>query len=145
MQKEKIIEMLNCNQSKEVQELGIKFAMQEKDKGFLLYYSEDVQYSENCAKIFTSMTYDESEIYMDELFNWIEDLNTPGAMTMIEYLINYPGKILYSAFKKSFSASLKRRTKSLFNNLVLIFKGNFDLQEILKSNDDSIYELLLKS
>ena len=67
MRKEKIIDMLNCNQSKKVQDLGIKYALQEKEKSFLLYYAEDIQYSDNCAKIFASMSYNESEIYMDEL------------------------------------------------------------------------------
>ncbi len=145
MDKQKIIMMLNSNQPKEVQELGIKYALQEEDKSFVLYYAEDFDYSDNCAKIFLSMSFDESKVYMDELFNWVEDSNTPGALAIIEYLINCPSNIIYPAFKKSLSASLKRKTKSLYNNLVFIFKNNTDLQNIIKDNDSSIYELLIKS
>ena len=142
MRKEKIIDMLNCNQSKKVQDLGIKYALQEKEKSFLLYYAEDIQYSDNCAKIFASMSYNESEIYMDELF---KDLNTPGAIIILEYLTNCPGKILYSAFKKSLTASFKRNTKTLFNNLLLIFKENATLQNVIKNNDEYAYKLLTES
>ena len=81
--------------------------------------------------------------YLDDLFDWIEDLNTPGAIVIFDYLINCPGSILYNSFHKALLTSLKRKSKQMYDNLSLLFKQNTELQTILKKNDAELYQMLI--
>ena len=143
MEKEEIIRMLSFRRPIEIQKKGIKNALLQKDLHFLLFYAEDMEYSENCAKIFTSLNYSEVKIYLDDLFDWIEDLNTPSAIVIFDYLINCPGSILYNSFHKALLTSLKRKSKQMYDNLLLLFKQNIELQTILKKNDVELYQMLI--
>lgn len=143
MEKKEIIKMLSFHQPIDIQQKGIKNALLQKDLHFLLFYAEDIEYAENCAKVFTSLNYSEIKIYLDDLFDWIEDLNTPSAIVIFDYLINCPGSILYNSFHKALLTSLKRKSKQMYDNLSLLFKQNTELQTILKKNDAELYQMLI--
>lgn len=145
MRKEEIINSLNENQSTCVQNKAIELALKETDKSFLLPYAENIEYAENCAKIFVSLTDVEIENYLEELISWVEDLNTPGAIKIFERLMKCSGKILYYSYKQAIYRSKKRKTKSFYNNLLLIFKGNKDLQNFMEINDFGLYQCLVIS
>lgn len=44
---------------------------------------------DNCAKVIISKTDEELQPYLDRLFNWIQDLNWPGALMILERLQTY--------------------------------------------------------
>ncbi len=50
MDKENIIEMLNCDNSGEVQQKGIELALAENDLDFVMYHSSNPMYATNCVR-----------------------------------------------------------------------------------------------
>lgn len=94
MNKENIIEMLNCDNSGEVQQKGIELALAENDLDFVMYHSSDPTYATNCAKIITSLDYDKCKKYIGDLFTWIESFNNVGAEDIYDYLKKAPEEII---------------------------------------------------
>ena len=94
MNKENIIEMLNCDNSGEVQQKGIELALAENDLDFVMYHSSDPTYVTNCAKIITSLDYDKCKKYIGDLFTWIESFNNVGAEDIYDYLKKAPEEII---------------------------------------------------
>lgn len=94
MDKENIIEMLNCDNSGEVQQKGIELALAENDLDFVMYHSSDPTYATNCAKIITSLDYDKCKKYIGDLFTWIESFNNVGAEDIYDYLKKAPEEII---------------------------------------------------
>ena len=94
MNKENIIEMLNCDNSGEVQQKGIELALAENDLDFVMYHSSDPMYATNCAKIITSLDYDKCKKYIGDLFTWIESFNNVGAEDIYDYLKKAPEEII---------------------------------------------------
>ena len=105
----------------------------------LLPYAESPEYGEKIAIIFSSLDYENCSKYFNDLFSWIEDINTPGAMRIFEYLKMSPAELLYDEFKISAEASLKMRSKSLLNNLRIILFDNLELQKMMKDKDPILY------
>ena len=94
MDKENIIEMLNCDNSGEVQQKGIELALAENDLDFVMYHSSNPMYATNCAKIITSLDYDKCKKYIGDLFTWIESFNNVGAEDIYDYLKKAPEEII---------------------------------------------------
>ena len=94
MNKENIIEMLNCDNSGEVQQKGIELALAENDLDFVMYHSSNPMYATNCAKIITSLDYDKCKKYIGDLFTWIESFNNVGAEDIYDYLKKAPEEII---------------------------------------------------
>ncbi len=102
--------------------------------------AETVVQGEEIAKILTSLEYEEASDHFYDLFSWIEDLNTPGAIQVFEYLIKAPAELLYPDFKIAAEASLKMRSRSLFINLGIILRDNHKLCQMLRINEPKLYE-----
>ena len=80
---DKIIEMLDEENSQKIQEKGIKLGKKIKNINvFILNANFGVW--ENCAKILASKTDEELSPYLLNLLIWIQDLNWPGAMIILE-------------------------------------------------------------
>ncbi|MBE6551261.1 MAG: DUF5071 domain-containing protein [Ruminococcaceae bacterium] len=107
----------------------------------LLRFAETAEHGEEIAKILTSLEYEEASDHFYDLFSWIEDLNTPGAMQVFEYLKKAPAELLYPEFKTAAEASLKMQSRSLFLNLCELLSCNSGLYRILKSNDPKLCKL----
>lgn len=132
MLEDEIIEMIHCNSPAFVQNEGIKLALQKDDLDFVMYYSSDPAYAENCAKIFTSLEYQKCTRYFDDLFSWIEDLNTSGAIDIFEYLSCAPADLLLESFVVSLDAAVKRKNKTMLDILNMILQKNHKLNEIVR-------------
>lgn len=136
-----VIEMLNYNNPLDIQQAGIKLALHTSDLKTLLEYSEFLEYGDNIAKVFTSLTYEQNSIYVDDFFSWIEDLNTPGADLILNYLENAPGKWIENGFRRAFYAANKSRDKHSVSSLKIIFWKNSELQKKLKEKSPEIYSI----
>lgn len=80
---DRIMNMLDCNNSVETQERGIKLGKKVKNINvFILPMNSDTW--ENCAKILASKTDEELSPYLSNLLVWIQDLNWPGAMIILD-------------------------------------------------------------
>lgn len=135
LDEKEIIEMLHCDSSKISQAKGIQLALQKEDLSFVMYYSSNPEYGDNCALIFTSLDYCRSEQYLDDLFSWIEDLNAVGAIRIFEYLIAAPAKLLLKSFLIALEAAVKRKNKAMINTLLSILEQNGELCDLIKDNE----------
>ena len=135
LDEKEIIEMLHCDSSKMLQTKGIQLALGKEDLSFVMYHSSNPEYGENCALIFTSLDYCESERYFDDLFSWIEDLNTVGAIRILEYLIAAPANLLLKSFAIALEAAVKRKNKAMIDTLLSILEQNSELCDLIKKNE----------
>ncbi len=109
---DEIIGMLDSNNQKEVQEEGIMIAMKVKTlKVFFFpsYPNNPPYYSckclwENSAKVIANKSDEELEPYLPDMFEWLVDVNWPGAWTIFERLKNYKR----DSFNPVFNEYLKR-------------------------------------
>ena len=108
MHKEKIIEMLNCHNSNNIQQKGINLALKQKDLDFVMHYSSHPAYAKNCAKIITSLKYDKSKKYIYDLFVWMESFNNVGAQEIYEYLKKAPTEVIYNEYVSAKASAQKR-------------------------------------
>lgn len=92
---DEIMSMLDWNQPDKVQEKGRDLAKDIKCfHVFLLpgYSQYNKNVWDNCALIIADKTDDELKPYMSELFEWLEDMNWPGASCIWDRLKQYGDK-----------------------------------------------------
>lgn len=82
---DEIIEMLDWENSNEVQEKGISLAKGVKCISAFLQ-PDGKNLWDNCAKIIYNRTDEELRPYLPRLFEWVQDLNWPGALIIMERL-----------------------------------------------------------
>ena len=89
---DKIMDMIDCNNSIEIQEKGIELAKNIKSiNAFILPVHPGCNKNvwENCAKILAGRTDKELVPYLTDILLWIEDMNWPGAMIILERMKNF--------------------------------------------------------
>ena len=85
---DEIMEMLDWNKNEEEQRRGIELAKEIKCINvFMQPYGKNLW--ENCAKILYDKTDKELQPYLSRLFEWVQDLNWPGALIILERLKKY--------------------------------------------------------
>ncbi|MBQ9117271.1 MAG: hypothetical protein IJY04_09630 [Clostridia bacterium] len=143
MRTDTILDMLRWEQSRETQKKGITMALQQDDLKFLLYYSEDPEYSHNCATVFTTLEYTKCAKYFDELFSWIEDPNSPDAFMIMEYLSGAPSDLLYDSLVRAISACVKRKNIINANSIKAVIYENKELLALLEQNEPQLFSSYL--
>ncbi len=137
MSENEIIEMIHCDSPTCMQNKGIQLALQKDDLDFIMRYSSDPAYAENCAKIFTSLEYQKCTRYFDDLFSWIEDLNTLGAIDIFEYLASAPEALLLESFVVSLDAAVKRKNQTMLDILNMLLEKNNKLKMLMKEETEN--------
>ncbi len=89
---EYIMDLIDWNNSESNQLKGIKMADEVENLDVFLQpcderYSKNVW--NNCALILSKKSDKKLQPYLTELFEWLQDLNWPGAICILERLINY--------------------------------------------------------
>lgn len=110
---DEIMNMLDWNNASEVQAEGRALAKGVKCINVFLQprsnrypeYNKNVW--DNCAKILSDRPDEELEPYLIELFEWIEDLNWPGAICILERLNHFDRN---KFFDVCLSSCIKRAT-----------------------------------
>ena len=101
---DKIMDMLDCNNSMETQEKGIELAKNVKCINvFILPKHSKCNKNvwENCAKILANRTDKELQPYLIDILLWIEDMNWPGAIIIDDRLKKFRDmKMLSFAIKE---------------------------------------------
>lgn len=95
MDSNKLYKMLSWNNTKEIQNKGIEEAKKVKDISIFMQPEGDKSIWENCAKVIVSKENEELRKYLKDLFNWISDLNWPGALIILEKLKSMPANFIY--------------------------------------------------
>lgn len=99
-----IMELLDWNNTQEKQLFGVELAQNVKCISAFLQpaipYGKRVW--DNCAKILANRTDDELYPYLHELFEWLQDLNWPGAICILNRIRNFKTDISkHISFKNS--------------------------------------------
>ncbi len=102
-----IYKMLNWKNPLEVQLKGICLARDIKDLSFLIKPPADSSVWEQCAKILCEKSNGELEPYLEKLFEWIEDLNWPGASDIYERLKKFPSCKIHSIYSHNLQKAIQ--------------------------------------
>lgn len=129
----RIYEMLHWQNDIQVQIQGMKLARNLKDISVLVQPVADISIWDSCAKILHEKSDDVLEPYLPELIGWTQDLNWPGALTILNQLKKFCGKKLKSPF-----IEIVRNAITLNNEEGLMFLDN--LSELL--DNDSLQKEL---
>lgn len=98
----KIYQMLYWDTPEDVQLEGIKLAKEMSDLTPLILplYEGSQSIWDNCAKALSELSDDRLEKYLPLLLEWLQDLNWPGALTILERLTAFSGQKLKNSFIK---------------------------------------------
>ena len=87
---DEIYKMLNRENPVEIQQKGIELARSIKDISLLIMPPASPSVWEQCAYILAEKSNNDLQYYVDDLFEWIYDLNWPGAYIIFERLNSFP-------------------------------------------------------
>ena len=104
---DEIYEMLNWRSHFGVQLRGIKLAKKLDDISTLIQPKADISVWENCARVLYELSDERLEPYLLSLLEWIEDLNWPGALIILDRLRVFSGEKLKDPFLKFVDDNIK--------------------------------------
>ena len=102
---DKIFEYLSWDSNNEIQKRGIELASNINNLSVLIMPIENKSIWENCAKVLISKSDEELELYFFELFEWLKDMNWPGAYLIYDRLICVSTEKFLPAYQYSLSAA----------------------------------------
>ena len=108
---DKVFEYLSWNNSNENQKRGIELASNINNLSVLIMPIEDKSIWENCAKILISKSDEELKLYFVELFEWLKDMNWPGAYLIYDRLILVSDEEFLPAYQYSLSVAKKMQDR----------------------------------
>lgn len=112
--------MLDWSNTNRIQKIGIKKAKRIKSVYvFILPVlpANSKSIWENCAKVLVDKSNEELQPYLIKLFEWLKDMNWPGADLIFNRLILIPKESILPAYK--YCASLAEKTDDFAWNLSL--------------------------
>ena len=100
---DEIMKMLDWNNSIETQQKGIELAKDiQSINAFVLPMNPSKSVWENCAKILSAKPDEVLQPYLSRLLEWIEDINWPGALIILQRLKDFSEvKMLVFSVKES--------------------------------------------
>ena len=121
---DEIMDMLDWNNSLEVQEKGLRLARGVKSINVFLQpldKNHNKNVWDNCAKILSDKTDQELTPYLIPLLGWLQDLNWPGALCILERINNYADKLSFDvAFRECMKIAKATDDEVWLNNLLQI-------------------------
>lgn len=98
MEIDRIFEMLSWDNEEEIQAKGIEEAEKIRHLSVLIQPIESKSIWENCAKVMASKSDEELESYLIPLFEWLQDMNWPGAEIIYERLKMIPEQKIKASY-----------------------------------------------
>lgn len=102
---DKIFEYLSWDNSNEIQKRGIELASNINNLSVLIMPIENKSIWENCAKVLISKSDEKLELYFVELFEWLKDMNWPGAYLIYDRLLCVSIEKFLPAYEYSLSVA----------------------------------------
>ena len=119
---DQIFDMLSWNNNEEIQRQGIQEAKKIKHLSVLFQPIESKSIWENCAKVLVSKEDQELDFYLLPMFQWLQDMNWPGAELIYERLKRMSVEQLETAYK--ISLSMAESTGDIVWKKILIYFWN---------------------
>lgn len=98
-----IYEMLNFNNTQEIQLEGEVLAKKIRNLSLLIQPPAPPSVWEHCAKVLSEKSDAELEPYLKSLLEWLQDINWPGALIILDRLKLFSEKSLKNAFIECYS------------------------------------------
>lgn len=119
---DEILDMFDWNNSVEIQNQGLDCAKNIKSINVFLQpldnrHNKNVW--ENCAKTLCARSDDELRPYLIPLFEWLQDLNWPGAMLIFDRLQEFDDDKLFQFSKKESIKKAKALNEQVWLNNIL--------------------------
>lgn len=119
---DQIFEMLSWNNDEKVQVQGIEEAKKIRNLSVFILPIESKSIWENCAKVLASKTDQELELYLVSMFEWLKDMNWPGADIIYDRLKQIPIQHIEDTY--SLCSSIAERTNDSVWKEVLTYFYN---------------------
>ena len=133
-----IMKMLDGNNVQEIQDKGIELGKKiECINVFILPlhqgYNKNIW--ENCAKILASKSDEILEPYLEHLLEWVEDINWPGALIIVERLKKFSNlEEFYLAYENTIKRAAVTNRGMWIVNLSEFIEENEELKNMLPEN-----------
>lgn len=95
---DEIMDMLDWNNSVDEQIKGVELAKKIKHLSVLFQPIENKSIWENCARVIISKSNQELELYLISMFEWLKDMNWPGAYLIYDRLKSMPEQLITFAY-----------------------------------------------
>ena len=95
---DELFAMLSWDSSEEIQKIGLAEARKVKHLSVFLQPIESKSVWENCAKVLIEKSDLELERYLVDLFQWLQDMNWPGAGLIYGRLKEIPRNLVQFAY-----------------------------------------------
>ena len=105
---EKILQMLNWKNDDATKEKGRQLAAQLTDLSCLMQPINDKSTWEDCAMVLAEKSDLVLVPYLDELLEWLQDLNWPGTFIIIDRLKIFSADLLLEPFLQAVSKTANR-------------------------------------
>lgn len=109
---DKIFEYLSQKNNNEIQKRGIELASSINNLSVLIMPIENKSTWENCAKILISKSDEELRLYFVQLFEWLKDMNWPGAYLIYDRLICVSTENFLPAYQYSLSVAKQMQDRA---------------------------------
>ena len=131
---DKIFKYLSWDNNDEVQKYGIELASQISNLSVLIMPVESKSIWENCAKVLINKSDEDLQLYYIHLFEWLQDLNWPGAYLMYDRLICVSDEKLLTAYKYSLSV-VKKMQDSVWEKVLRDFLAEYNQKRHLPASE----------
>ena len=119
-----IMDLLDWNRTEEEQAEGLRLARQVKAFNVFLQPCDDKNNKnvwDNCALIISEKEDLDLLVYLPNLFMWIQDLNWPGALCIVDRLHKYGKMISYDRqWRKAYTCAKALKNKVWMENLKMV-------------------------
>lgn len=109
---DKIFEYLSWDSDENTQCLGIQLAGQIRHLSVLIMPVESKSVWENCAKVLANKNNETLQPYLFELFEWLQDMNWPGAELIYNRLLRVDLADLAPAYQYSLSVAKQTQDRA---------------------------------
>ncbi len=103
---DQVFRMLSWDSDEETQLEGIREAKKIECLSVLFQPIESKSVWENCAKVLASKSDDELKLYIFRMFQWLQDMNWPGAEIIYRRLLEMPTEMLAWRFQRSLADAI---------------------------------------
>lgn len=131
---DKIFKYLSWDNNDEVQKYGIELASQISNLSVLIMPVESKSIWENCAKVLINKSDEDLQLYYIHLFEWLQDLNWPGAYLIYDRLICVSDEKLLTAYKYSLSVA-KKMQDSVWEKVLKDFLAEYNQKRHLPASE----------
>ena len=118
---DELFEKLSWSNPEDIQKQGICEARKIRHLSVFLQPLESKSVWENCAKVLIEKDDNQLERYLIPLFEWLQDMNWPGASLISERLSKMPKDILRFAYEVSYEKAVQTKDDCWKHNLLVFW------------------------